>query len=240
MMAGADRRARARPDRRGACASSCSTGAGDHFCGGADIVARNAGGRRRAARVPAASSAGCRRRRTASSRCCSTVQVPVVCKVRGWAAGIGFQLALAADFTRRGRRRARSGSRSASAASRPTAARPGCCRAASARSGRASCCCSGASSAGAEAAEWGADPPRRAGEPSSTARSTTLVAQLATGPTVALGLTKWLLHTGAAPTLDAAPRERGVRARAVVAHRRLPRGPRRVPREARRREFEGR
>ena len=29
----------------------------------------------------------------------STIQVPVVCAVRGWAAGLGFQLALAADFT---------------------------------------------------------------------------------------------------------------------------------------------
>ena len=38
-------------------------GAGDHFCGGADIVARNAGDR--AVRAPAASSAACRRKRTA-------------------------------------------------------------------------------------------------------------------------------------------------------------------------------
>ena len=28
-----------------------------------------------------------------------TVQVPIVCRVQGWAAGIGFHLALAADFT---------------------------------------------------------------------------------------------------------------------------------------------
>ena len=34
------------------------------------------------------------------------VQVPVVCVVRGWAAGIGFQLALAADFRVAARRRA--------------------------------------------------------------------------------------------------------------------------------------
>ena len=27
------------------------------------------------------------------------VQTPIVCRVQGWAAGIGFQLALAADFT---------------------------------------------------------------------------------------------------------------------------------------------
>src|SRR6185503_791801 len=27
------------------------------------------------------------------------IQLPIVCGVRGWAAGLGFQLALAADFT---------------------------------------------------------------------------------------------------------------------------------------------
>lgn len=72
-------------------------GAGDHFCGGADIVARNAPGGERP-RV------GSIQRRVPSlahrliPRILS-VQVPVVAVVRGWAAGIGCQLALAADFT---------------------------------------------------------------------------------------------------------------------------------------------
>ena len=39
-------------------------GAGEHFCGGADIVARNAAGRATPRPGSAASSAGCRRRPT--------------------------------------------------------------------------------------------------------------------------------------------------------------------------------
>ena len=39
-------------------------GAGEHFCGGADIVARNAGDVRAQAARRDRSSAGCRRRRT--------------------------------------------------------------------------------------------------------------------------------------------------------------------------------
>ena len=72
-------------------------GAGDHFCGGADIVARNAPGGER----PRVGSIQ-RRVPSLAHRLIPrilTVQLPVVCAVRGWAAGIGFQLALAADFT---------------------------------------------------------------------------------------------------------------------------------------------
>src|SRR4051812_27307628 len=70
-------------------------GAGEDFCSGFDIVGRNAGDRR-----PRAGSIQ-RRLPTQAHRLIplvTTVQVPVVCKVHGWAAGIGFQLALAADF----------------------------------------------------------------------------------------------------------------------------------------------
>ena len=72
-------------------------GTGDHFCGGADIVARNApgGGRPRPGSIQ-------RRVRSTAHRLIPTilqVQTPIVCRVQGWAAGIGFQLALAADFT---------------------------------------------------------------------------------------------------------------------------------------------
>lgn len=72
-------------------------GAGDHFCGGADIVARNAPGGDR----PRVGSIQ-RRVPSLAHRLIPkvlTVQVPVVCAVQGWAAGIGCQLALAADFT---------------------------------------------------------------------------------------------------------------------------------------------
>ena len=95
----------------------------------------------------------------------------------------------------------RSGSRSPSAGSRPTAARRGCCRAASARSAPASCCCSAGSSPGPKPPR-GARSTARCPRPSSTTRSPTLVGALAHGPTVALGLSKWLLHQGAALSLE--------------------------------------
>lgn len=71
-------------------------GAGGHFCSGADWVASNAaGGRPRAGSVQ-------RRTPLQAHRLIELllqIQLPVVCVVRGWAAGLGFQLALAADFT---------------------------------------------------------------------------------------------------------------------------------------------
>ena len=69
--------------------------AGDDFCTGADVVAANAEGEKpRPGRL---------QRRTAlqAHRLIDQVmqvQLPVVAVVRGWAAGLGCQLALAADF----------------------------------------------------------------------------------------------------------------------------------------------
>jgi 2-(1,2-epoxy-1,2-dihydrophenyl)acetyl-CoA isomerase len=72
-------------------------GGGANFCGGADIVARNAPDGRRP-------RAGSIQRRLPSQAhrlipLVATVQTPVVCAVQGWAAGIGLALALAADVT---------------------------------------------------------------------------------------------------------------------------------------------
>jgi 2-(1,2-epoxy-1,2-dihydrophenyl)acetyl-CoA isomerase len=69
---------------------------GDDFCSGADWVASNAG-----AEKP---RPGQLQRRTALQahrliELLVQVQLPVVCVVRGWAAGLGCQIALAADFT---------------------------------------------------------------------------------------------------------------------------------------------
>ncbi len=71
--------------------------AGADFCSGADWVATNAG----KGDKPRTGSV---QRRTAvhSHRLIALLlelQLPVVCAVRGWAAGLGCQLALAADFT---------------------------------------------------------------------------------------------------------------------------------------------
>ena len=73
------------------------SGTGDDFCSGFDLVGRNQarGERPRVGSIQ-------RRLPTQAHRLIPLVlevQLPVVCVVRGWAAGIGFQLALAADFT---------------------------------------------------------------------------------------------------------------------------------------------
>lgn len=72
------------------------SGRGAHFCSGFDIVARNRSGGTR----PSVGSIQ-RRLPLQANRLITLmlrVQVPIVCVVRGWAAGIGLSMALAADF----------------------------------------------------------------------------------------------------------------------------------------------
>lgn len=175
------------------------SGAGDHFCGGFDILARNAGGAERRPRV-----GSIQRRLPAQAHRLITllvsVQVPIVCAVRGWAAGIGVQLAAAADFT--------------VAASDATFWEPFIDRGFTPDSGATwllprfvgpvrarELLLLGRRLSGDEAVDWGliykAVP---ASDVATEAES--LVAQLAAGPTVALGLTKWLLHRGASLSLE--------------------------------------
>jgi len=71
-------------------------GSGPDFCAGADWVAANTAGAR--------PRTGSLQRRTPLQahrliELLTTLQLPVVCVVRGFAAGLGFQIALAADFT---------------------------------------------------------------------------------------------------------------------------------------------
>jgi 2-(1,2-epoxy-1,2-dihydrophenyl)acetyl-CoA isomerase len=72
------------------------TGNGDDFCAGADIIARNAPSNSK----PRVGSI--QRRLPAQAHrllpLLMSVQTPVVTSVQGWAAGIGFHLALASDF----------------------------------------------------------------------------------------------------------------------------------------------
>ena len=73
------------------------SGAGDDFCAGADWVATNTsdGPRPRTGSIQ-------RRTPLQAHRLIALLvelQLPVVCRVQGWAAGLGCQLALAADFT---------------------------------------------------------------------------------------------------------------------------------------------
>ncbi|MDT5250402.1 MAG: 2-(1,2-epoxy,2-dihydrophenyl)acetyl-CoA isomerase [Mycobacterium sp.] len=71
-------------------------GAGDDFCTGADLVASNSGTER-----PRTGDLVRRIPLTAHRvvELLHTIALPVVCTVRGWAVGLGCNLALAADFT---------------------------------------------------------------------------------------------------------------------------------------------
>ena len=173
-------------------------GAGDNFCGGADIVARN---RDRDTRPRAGSIQ--RRLPTQAHRLVPMlleVQVPVVCKVRGWAAGIGFSLALAADFTiasydaRFWEPFAERGFTPDSGATWLLPRRVGVLRA-------RELLLLGRQLSDKEALEWGAIHDAVSGTQIDAAVDR-LVTQLASGPTVTLGLAKWLLHAGSELTLD--------------------------------------
>ena len=75
------------------------SGSGDHFCSGFDIVFRNTGNS--AETRPRVGSIQ-RRLPSQAHRLIPLIlntQTPVVCRVQGWCAGIGLNLALAADFT---------------------------------------------------------------------------------------------------------------------------------------------
>ncbi|GAA3703217.1 enoyl-CoA hydratase/isomerase family protein [Gordonia hankookensis] len=73
------------------------SGSGSDFCGGADWVATNSGDRQR----PRTGDLTRRIPHTAHRviELVHDIQLPVVCSVRGWAVGLGCNLALAADFT---------------------------------------------------------------------------------------------------------------------------------------------
>jgi 2-(1,2-epoxy-1,2-dihydrophenyl)acetyl-CoA isomerase len=73
-------------------------GTGPNFCGGADIVARNTAD----PDAPKPRTGSIQRRLTVSAHrlipLMLSTQAPVVCAVQGWVVGVGFHLALASDF----------------------------------------------------------------------------------------------------------------------------------------------
>jgi 2-(1,2-epoxy-1,2-dihydrophenyl)acetyl-CoA isomerase len=172
-------------------------GAGEHFCAGADIVARNASGGER----PRAGSIQ-RRLPTQAHRLIPVLvetQVPVVCAVRGWAAGLGFQLALAADVcvaaadARFWEPFGERGFTPDSGATWLLPRRVGDVRA-------RELLLLGRTLSGSEAEAWGAIH-RAVPAEALDGEVDAIVARLAGGPTVALGLTKWLLHQGHSASL---------------------------------------
>lgn len=171
-------------------------GTGDDFCVGADLVAAN-----RDAPRPRPGSV---QRRTAIQAhrlvgLLTEIQLPVVCAVRGWAAGLGCQLALAADFTiaaNDARFWEPFTGRGFSPDSGATWLLPRLIGVARAKE----LLMLGRIVEGAEAAEWGMI--HRSVTPDELDDAVdTLVGRLATGATVALGLTKRLIHSTSVGTL---------------------------------------
>ena len=173
---------------------------GDDFCAGADWVATNAAGGSR----PRTGSIQ-RRTPVQAHRLIGLLvelQLPVVCRVRGWAAGLGCQLALAADFTvaeessRFWEPFLRRGFSPDSGATWLLPRLVGIARA-------KELLLLGRELSGAEAAEWGLihrAVPAEQLDPTVDA----LVAELAGAATVALGLTKRCIHRALEGTLTAA------------------------------------
>jgi 2-(1,2-epoxy-1,2-dihydrophenyl)acetyl-CoA isomerase len=172
-------------------------GAGDNFCAGADWVSTNSGADSR----PRTGDLLRRIPQTAHRviELVHTVHLPVVCSVRGFAVGLGCNLALAADFT--------------VAAADAVFWEPFVARGFSPDSGATwllprliglarakQMLLLGDKVGAADAAEWGlihqsVDPPELDDAVAG------LLARLAAGPTVALGLAKQALHFAQQATL---------------------------------------
>jgi 2-(1,2-epoxy-1,2-dihydrophenyl)acetyl-CoA isomerase len=168
------------------------TGEGGNFCAGADLVARNQPSDQR----PRVGSIQ-RRVPNQAHRLIPTIlttQVPIVCKVEGWAAGIGFHMALASDFcvaATTSRFWEPFMSRGFTPDSGGTWLLPRLVGLKRARE----LLILGEELTGDQAADWGlihqAVDPQQVDQASES-----IVQRLADGPTVAIGLTKWLLHVG--------------------------------------------
>jgi 2-(1,2-epoxy-1,2-dihydrophenyl)acetyl-CoA isomerase len=170
-------------------------GAGGDFCAGVDWTASNGGERPRAGDLVRRVPHGAHR----IVELVHSIHLPVVCGVRGWAAGLGCNLALAADFT--------------VAATDAVFWEPFVDRGFSPDSGSTwliprlagiarakSMLLLGDKVDGADAADWGLI--HRCVEPAHLdAAVADLLARLASGPTVAIGLAKQAIHYGQHATL---------------------------------------
>lgn len=172
---------------------------GDHFCSGFDLVGRNADTDAPRPRVGSIQ----RRLPNLAHRLIPLVlstQVPVVAAVRGWAAGLGLHLALAADFcvvADDARLWEPFATRGFTPDSGGTWLLPRLVGVARAKD----LLMLGREISGREAAIWGmvhaSVAPSEVDE-----QAAVLARRLADGPTVALGLTKWLVHEGAGLDLE--------------------------------------
>jgi 2-(1,2-epoxy-1,2-dihydrophenyl)acetyl-CoA isomerase len=180
------------------------TAEGDHFCSGFDIVARNREKPETSPRI------GSIQRRLPSEAhrlipVLLSTQVPIVVAARGWVAGIGLHVAAAADFlvlADDARVWEPFSQRGFTPDSGGTWLLPRLIGLARARD----LLMLGTAIDGRTAVEWGLGHTAvPAAEVDATAEA--LARRLATGPTVTLGLTKWLLNTSAERALEPHLRE---------------------------------
>ena len=175
------------------------TAEGDHFCSGFDIVGRNAGDGEQRPRVGAI-----QRRLPAQAHrlipVLCTTQVPIVVAARGWIAGIGLHVVAAADFAvlaEDARLWEPFSQRGFTPDSGGTWLLPRVVGLQRARD----LLIRGSAIDGRTAVDWGLGHAAVAADDvDDTARA--LALELASGPTVAVGLTKWLLHTSVEHTLE--------------------------------------
>lgn len=174
-------------------------GAGGDFCSGFDIVGRNSDSDHK----PRIGSIQ-RRMPTQANRLIPLLlhtQLPIVCAVRGWAVGIGAQIALACDFTvtaidaRWWYPFLSRGFTPDSASTWLLARVVGVQRA-------RELLILGRRLSGAQAAEWGM-AHAAVDDDDVVATASEIADRLAGGPTVAIGLTKWLLNTSHTKDLSA-------------------------------------
>jgi 2-(1,2-epoxy-1,2-dihydrophenyl)acetyl-CoA isomerase len=172
-------------------------GAGNDFCSGFDIVGRNSG---RDTRPRTASIQ--RRMPTQANRLIPLLletQLPIVCAVRGWAVGIGAQIALAADFAVTSND-ARWWYPFLSRGFTPDSGATWLLPRIVGRARAHDLLILGRKLSGSEAAEWGmAHAAIDDGELDAAVDK--LADRLAEGPTVAIGLTKSLLNANYSQTL---------------------------------------
>jgi 2-(1,2-epoxy-1,2-dihydrophenyl)acetyl-CoA isomerase len=173
---------------------------GADFCSGADWVATNR------ADAPRPRVGNQHRRQVFESQrlveLVRTIELPVVCAVRGWAAGLGCHLALAADFTiasTTARFWEPFGQRGFTPDSGGTWLIPRLVGLARARQ----MILLGREVDGEQAAEWGL-VHETVPDDQLDAAADALVAELAAGPTVAIGLAKHCLHRSLELPLDQA------------------------------------
>ena len=171
---------------------------GPDFCAGADLIANNA----KSDRKPRVGSTQ-RRLPNKANRLIPLMletQVPIVAVVQGWATGLGFHLAMASDFC--------------VAADNARFWEPFMSRGFTPDSGAAwllprligmvrtrQLLMLGEEISGATAAEWGIIHGAHA-QDQLDSEAEHLVSKLGESPTVALGLTKWLLQSGNGLDLD--------------------------------------